>query len=177
MTSSCSLFGVGTHVVGPLQDFGWGLGKTPVWLGNGHFFDYSKDLLGSSPKSSHFSLMGQFMQEKRPFSTESEHFLRFFGLFLTSDEPGLRRTGLNLDLGEGVSLHVIESTSFSSPTGLPELPRAPGDLPGGLPRSFGKLCFFLKFFAMRGRLADNLLAVPRGRFAGAGDGSLPLTVY
>ena len=39
MTSSCSLFGVGTHVVGPLQDFGVGLGETPVWLGNDIFRD------------------------------------------------------------------------------------------------------------------------------------------
>ena len=50
--------------------------------------------------------------------------------------PGLSKTGLKLDPGEGEIRHVIESTSFSSPTGFPDPPRPPGDPPsppqGGL---------------------------------------------
>ena len=83
-----------------------------------------------------------FLHKKRHFLSRIDDYHRFFGLFLTSDEPGLSRTGLNLDLGEGVSLHVIESTSFSSPTGLPEPQSSPPDPPDSLPRSFGKLYFF-----------------------------------
>ena len=83
MTSPCSLFGVGTHVVGPLPDF-WASGK-PVGLGNGTFW---AGWLGGRHihLNVHFPLAGQFRLEKRAFSTENQHFPWFFGLFLTSDE-------------------------------------------------------------------------------------------
>ena len=87
--------------------------------------------------------------------------------------PGLSKTGLNLNLVVGVSLDVIESTSFSSPTGFPDPQEEPGDPPGGLPGGFGKICifFFFKKQVWDARVDPNLLAVTRSRFAGAGDGS------
>ena len=71
-------------------------------------------------------------------------FWAFFDLGTSLAEPDPNKTGLNPNLGDGKIRHVIESTSFSSPTGLPELPRAPGDPPAGLPGGFGKIVFFQK---------------------------------
>ena len=93
---------IGTHAVGPLQD----------------------------------SLTGQFMLEKRHFWSRNVNYPRFFGLFL--DVLGhaleilswtLQKRGARWILVVGESLHVIESTSFSSPTGLQRTPRPPGDPP------------------------------------------------
>ena len=96
--------GVGTHEVGPLQD-GHGHGhpghpwasENPVGLGNGTFWTtwHWDPRSGSVARFLHVSLTGQFMLEKRPFSTESEHFLGCFALFLTSDEAGLRQVEKN----------------------------------------------------------------------------------
>ena len=58
--------------------------------------------------------------------------------------PDLSKTGPKLNLVAGGSLDVIESTRFSSPTGLQEPPRAPGDPPRRPPRRFGKIAIFLK---------------------------------
>ena len=88
--------------------------------------------------------------------------------------PDLSKTGPNLILVVGGSLDVIESTSFSSPTGFPDPPDPPGDPPDP-PREV--LDKFVNFSKKKVYPADaalrtcNLLAVTRGRFAATGDGS------
>ena len=100
------------------------------------------------------SLPGRFMPKKRRFWSRNLNYPRFFALFL--DLLGhvmeilswaLQKRGARSILVVGGSLHVIESTSFSSPTGLSEPPRAPGDPPGDPPRRVLEIIFF--FFKIK----------------------------
>ena len=80
------------------------------------------------------------MPKKRPFLESnrslSSVFWAFFDLGTSLAEPDLVKTGLKPNPVEGESLHVIESTSFSSPTGLPEPQSTPGDPPDPLSGGF-----------------------------------------
>ena len=107
-----------------------------------------------------FALNTAFLESK------PQLFLFFFRLFLTSDGqflktaidtwenvfffefgtiPDLSKRGSRWILVAGVSLHVIESTSFSSPTAPQELPRAPGDPQQASPGRFENNSNFLFF--------------------------------
>ena len=58
-------------------------------------------------------------------------------------DPG--KNGCEVDFGRrGKYAHVIESTSFSSPTGLPDPPPDPQDPPGGPPGGLEIILFFPK---------------------------------
>ena len=135
MTSSCWPFVVGTpkgsvaacHAV----SLGHGMAGL-VWL---------EVFLGNL-------LFAHFLHKKRHFWSRNVNYHRFFGLFL--DFLGhaleilswaLQKRGARWILVVGESLHVIESTSFSSPIGFPELPRPPGDPPDP-PRRFWKNLYF-----------------------------------
>ena len=145
MTSSCGHKPVGPRR-GPLPDFL--ASGNPVWLGNGIFWTHGHACIGTHAvgplqESSIKSLTGRFMLEKRHFWSRNVNYPRFFGLFL--DVLGyvleflrwtLRKRGARSNLVVGGSLHVIESISFSSPTGFPEPQRPPGDPPGDPPRRF-----------------------------------------
>ena len=121
-----------------------------------------------------------FLHKKTPFLESkralSSVFWAFFDLGTSLAEPDLLKTGPKLNLVAGGSLEVIESTSFPSPTGPQEVPRTPGDLPAGLPRSFGNTCIFFNFWWRHLWVTCNLLALSRSRFAGAGEGSQCLMV-
>ena len=136
--------GIGTHAVGPLQE------------------------------SSIKSLTGRFMLEKRHFWSRNVNYHRFFGLFL--DFLGhaleilswtLQKRGARWILVVGESLHVIESTSFSSPTGLPELPRTPGDPQETLPGVLENMGFFQNNWP-RGALVQLARRPPRALRARGG---------
>ena len=112
--------------------------------------------LGPWPANLAGSILGHLLSEsiflqKRHFWSRIDHYPRFFGLFLTSDEPdsckaapSLEKPGSRSILVAGKSLHVIESTSFSSPTG-PQRPKtSPPDPPGGPPGGFENI--FVIFF-------------------------------
>ena len=127
--------------------------------------------------------MADLCRKNQHFWSRHLNYPRFFALFL--DLLGhvleflswtLRKMGARSNLVVGGSLHVIESTSFSSPTGFPEPPQTPGDLPGPPQGGLENLLFFLNFFKKSSRPREaqvraNLLAVTRCRFAAAGDGS------
>ena len=141
MTSSCRPFGVGTPkgsvarmvMIMDLLDI-HGLKKTEFGLGMRFFGPH-----GIGPHAVG-ALQGLGIP---PFCPKNEHFWsrnvnypRFFGLFL--DLLGyvleflrwtLRKMGARSNLVVGGSLHVIESTSFPSPTGFPDPPDPPGDPP------------------------------------------------
>ena len=142
-------FGVGTHVVGPLPDF-WASGN-PVGLGNGVFCTHPKNLAGCTSghgrptwvsESSIFAQKTAFLESKRALSSV---FWAFFDLGTSLAEPGLLKTGLNLNLVAGGSLDVIESTSFPSKTAPPDLPRPPGELPDPPREVLEIICIFCNF--------------------------------
>ena len=161
----------------------------PSWAWEWHFSGLVWVNLGASQLGwvylglSIKSLTGQFMLEKRHFWSRNVNYHRFFGLFL--DFLGhaleilswtLQKRGARSILVVGESLHVIESTSFSSPTGFPEPPRAPGDPPGDPQEGLEIICIFFNFWFGFELGSGNLLAVTPGRFAARGDGSPRLNV-
>ena len=114
--------------------------------------------------------MGQFMPKKRHFWSRNGNYPRFFGVFLTSDEPGSSKTGLRSILVVGEIRHVIESTGFSSPTGPQEAQTDPQEAQRDPQESLEKTCIFFrkkKVFHAGGR--HNLLAVTRGRLPSNGN--------
>ena len=136
MTSSCGHSWLGPRR-GPLQLvmvylgpwpalFGWkdprDMHGRPTWL---------EVFLAISCQSSIFA------KKKRHFWSRIDDYPRFFVIFLTSDEPDSCKAGPSLEkprlrsiLVAGRSFHVIESTSFSSPTAPQRPQRPPGDPPG-----------------------------------------------
>ena len=165
--------------MGPLPDF-WASGK-PVGLGNGIFWTHQlgwtnlgAGLAGQLGwvyllESSIFAQKTAFLESKRALSSV---FWAFFDLGTSLAEPDPNKTGLNLNPVEGKIRHVIESTSFPSPTGFPDPPRPPGDPPSPPQGGLKIICIIFQFFWWsRSGQAGNLLAVTPGRFAARGDGS------
>ena len=56
--------------------------------------------------------IGPFLPKKRHSWSRNGNYPRFFGLFLTSDEPGSSKIGLRSILVVGEIRHVIESIGF-----------------------------------------------------------------
>ena len=146
MTSSCldHCLGIGTHVVGPLPDWE-GLGEAS-WAWEWHFLD-SWPFLHWDPRSgsvarlesSIFAQKTAFLESRRALSSV---FWAFFDLGTSLAEPDPNKTGLNPNLGDGEIRHVIESTSFSSPTGLQTAHQTPGDPPDPPPGGLEIICIF-----------------------------------
>ena len=124
--------------------------------------------------------MADLCRKNQHFWSRDLNYPRFFALFL--DLLGhvleilsrtLQKRGARSNLVVGGSLDVIESTSFPSPTGLQRAHQTPGDPPD--PPPGGLKIFFFQKKVGDAQAGCNLLAVPRGRFAPAGDGSPSLT--
>ena len=115
------------HFSGLILELGWVyFGPWPANLGgctSGHLLEMSI----FQHKTAILDLKPGFPLEILGFSV---HFSDFLGHALEILRWTLQKVGSRWILVVGESFHVIESTSFSSPTGLPELPRAPGDPPG-----------------------------------------------
>ena len=142
MTSSCFHYGSCMTIL--LCLIIQGAPKGPVGLPDTHPSDLSGWSLGAWPASlggwtSWASLGCSFFAPKTPFFESKRQLSSFFFDFLTSHDcmcfflslnhPDLRKRGARWILVAGVSLHVIESTSFSSPTAPPDPQRPPGDPP------------------------------------------------
>ena len=184
MTSSCfgSCLALGP-TCGPVARF-LGLGEAS-WAREWHFVDSPTWVDEPRGRPGRPTWVGvppgivHFCPKNGIFGVETSiilGFWAFFDLGTSLAEPDLLKTGPKLNLVAGGSLEVIESTSFPSPTGPQEVPRTPGDLPAGLPRSFGNTCIFFNFWWRHLWVTCNLLALSRSRFAGAGEGSQCLMV-
>ena len=132
---------------------------------------------GQSPASSFFAPKTAFLESKPQLSSGFCTFLGSPWTCLGNSKPDPPKKGCEVKFGRRGKLRCHRIDEFSKQNCPPAPSQDPRRPPRTLPGGFGNPLYFFKFFWFPPPgVRRNLLAVPRSRFAGAGDGSQCLTV-